>query len=220
MSQITLENQIKEIENKGFLRRLGNKIKGGWIFGAVVAGYTLMQILNPLNSSYADETYNKAYIEQVSPVTVDGADTSYIEQIGVNNVIMLEQIAQTGNNVATVEQEGDGNYVVGAGRDDSGHAFVDLDKEAYQEGSNNFLNIVQRGDGNKVGLYQSANGSNEAWFDQTGNSHIAAVIQENSSTAGGNYVMITQEGNGQIARIYQESTTGNNITVISQKSNP
>lgn len=213
MSQTALENRIEEIENKGFLRRCSNRIKsaGRLIFCTAVAGYALMQILNP---SYAEET-NIAYIEQVSPV-IAGSDAHYIEQIGVNNVIRLEQIAQTGNNAATVEQEGDGNYVVGAGRDDSGHASVDLSTEAYQEGSDNFLKIVQRGDGNKVGLYQSANGSNEAWFEQTGNSHIADVIQENSSIAGGNYVMIIQEGKGQIARIYQESSSGNNISVISQ----
>lgn len=140
------------------------------------------------------------------------SDTSYQEQIGSDNLAVVEQntggISSGGDNLVEQYQDGTDNE---ARSDQNGN-----DNTAYQEqyGTNNVSTIMQRG-GQVVG--------NLATSIQDGDLHKSEINQR----ANNNTAMVDQLGNGHMSVINQNNPIGtftgangtNNATVIQRNAN-
>lgn len=147
---------------------------------------------------------NEAYVTQYL-----SSDTSYQEQIGEDNIAVVDQntggVASGGNNLAEQYQDGSDND---ARSDQNGN-----NNDSFQEqyGTNNTSTVMQRngqvagnkavniqnGDQNKSMINQRAN-NNMAFVDQLGFGHTSVVNQNNplggspAATSGSNTATVTQ----------------------------
>ncbi|MBD3181252.1 hypothetical protein GF312_03100 [Candidatus Poribacteria bacterium] len=137
-------------------------------------------------------------------------------QTGYSNTITLNQWAYFYND-AYIDQDGNGNILVGAKQDpeypyraviDESSSATQIISTVYDNGYNE-LTVEQNGDDNSIGLYQYSNNYNTAEFHQTGDDNQSAVCQINNGS-GYNNIFVDQNDGDRGAMIYQETFVGNN----------
>ncbi|MBD3181255.1 hypothetical protein GF312_03115 [Candidatus Poribacteria bacterium] len=155
-------------------------------------------------------------------------------QTGDSNTLSLTQTGSGSFSDAFVDQDGNGNVVVGAnpGADGPSHAGIhtfatlktagdpeDRPATQYSYGAvgTNIFGVDQNGSFNNVGLYQYSTNDNTAVFEQIDDDNNAIVYQD----GGNNLTSVYQNGIGgsHNLQVYQLNDVGNdNILGIDQDS--
>ena len=136
------------------------------------------------------------------------------------NWAYIEQVGNPGDKIY-VEQKGTGNFIGQVYRWGFGDPEANLQLRssvypAYQY-ANLFCNklwIVQHGSSNDIGLYEWAQGYNDAWILQTGSDNLLLAWQK--TTYGHNELNVTQTGVGRTAHVLQYSTGDHNEAKVYQ----
>lgn len=216
-------NSLTVEQNNGSNTLDLNQVAGNYNWANIIQGGN-----NTADIDQAAGTYNRLEVQQLgsnssvilSGISWTGHNSDTIIQEGNNEIVWLSRQTLSGNNDASIRQDGGDNLVVGT-RVFNSQPEVDPDVPAEQNssfgGSNNYLEVVQEGGANKIGLWQTAQkSSNDAFFYQYDGGNIAAVYQYCKGN-GDNFVEVIQEGGNQIVRVYQKTESGgNNFATVVQ----
>ena len=166
-----------------------------------------------------------------------GNDTAMITQGGSGSTVMIQQVATSGNNQATVRQ-GESWYGGGANHAQLMQYSVDNSRiDVVQGGANNQYSVHQfegtnlhanvnvqsgyygdmAGEGNSVDISQSGAGA-YAWVEQANSMYSRAEIRQ-GGWGGQNMADIHQSGSGNQARIDQMGGAGH-ASIRQAGSNP
>jgi hypothetical protein len=182
------------------------------------------------NNSGNDLLINQ-YISGSTGTNTAGTAVTPILQNGSNNEAKLVQQVNgpliVPSNEAKIQQIGNGNYLVGATAN-ANNFVVSANAEQIAKDYTNFLDVLQQGNGNIVGLSQNSNGRNEFGenvvggnVQQVGDNNVLVVKQ--TAIAWGNtnrvYGSSEQIGSGNVARAFQYNNTGENYVILKQNGN-
>jgi hypothetical protein len=211
---------------------------------AIVLAISVLALANTATIDQSGGTANTAYTEQdgagntiyikqavahgTGTNTAGTSSTDKIYQKGNNNIANLDQTAasiaaspDTQSNLAKINQVGNKHKLVGA----TAAGLLDVDSSKAVQKSDyrgNTLNINQiGGNGNKIGLYQSAKfennmGTTSAEIAQNGYENELVAYQ--TTSAGATYVFTAtkQIGNHNIARFVQTAGGGHQKATVIQ----
>lgn len=215
-------NSLTVEQNNGSNTLDLNQVAGNYNWANIIQGGNNSAIIDQ-----AAGTYNQLEVQQLgsnssvilSEISLTGHNSDTIIQEDDNETVWLFRQTWGGDNDASIKQDGGDNLVVGT-RVFNSRPEVDPDVPAEQNsffgGSNNYLEVVQEGGANEIGLWQTAQkGSNDAFFYQYDGGNIAAVYQYCKGN-GDNFVEIVQEGGNQIVKVYQKTESGDNFATVVQ----
>jgi hypothetical protein len=141
------------------------------------------------------------------------------QENGGDNSVNLTQLAGTkgkSENWAEIVQGGDGNKLYGADYCGIPLPGSPATQIAYAKGASNYLDLVQRGGYNEVGLYQESDTGNNAYIEQRHGDNKLVTYQYTSDL--GNMLDVHQSGD-DIALICQTASQGNSATIIQNDNN-
>jgi len=134
-----------------------------------------------------------------------------VVQSGNRNDADVRQDAGTFNRLF-IDQLGDDNRLVGANSNGTINPLGAATQISAT--SHNWLDCIQLGDNNKVGLYQNAHFFNNAFIEQFDGGNSLVAWQH---APGGSNELTIEQGGGMTASVVQNATTGNNVIIITQE---
>ena len=190
-------NQTAGTTNEAVIYQQGNYDNHFYINGTA-GGYNNVDI--DLGQAGGGDIHDNDYfVDQIATGNNDLTIYSRGNHVYSHNKIDVDQTATAGDNVATIDMDGDWRRNVNI--------------KSAQNSMDNELQGVVRGQQVDVDIDQDAAGTNYAQFGVYGDNVELNVMQ--SSTVGNNTLMSYQEGNSS-ATVNQTSSLGNNTADVNQ----